>query len=89
MKERRALTPGRSLCGRCRGSGVVTPTGSSERVCPRCLGKGYLISRDLSTGSWFEDISRKIDRHKDAGQMMTPHDTYAKRLRTQRGIVDD
>jgi hypothetical protein len=83
-KERRALTPGRSLCRPCGGSGRMTPGGGSERVCGKCFGKGYVVSRDASTGSWFEDIPRKVMAHSDPGGEMTQDEIRAKVQRRRR-----
>ena len=49
-REMRLRQRGGALCGVCRGTRYSRP----DTVCGRCLGRGFLVSREASTGSWFE-----------------------------------
>jgi hypothetical protein len=57
--ERLALGIPRQTCHHCKGTRYVTPTGSTERVCPWCFGRGYkMLGPEAPSGSWFEQSPR-------------------------------
>jgi hypothetical protein len=49
---------GNKPCRACRSSGVRFPTRAIPIVCGACYGRGYLIPREVSSGSWFQDPDR-------------------------------
>ena len=49
-RETRLRQRGGALCRVCKGTRYSRP----DTVCRCCLGRGYVISREASTGSWFE-----------------------------------
>lgn len=61
-KDARMAAIGRAPCNRCVGTGSVRPTGSSERVCPKCNGRKwhYKDLRMAPSGSWFEEAPRRM-----------------------------
>ena len=49
-REMRQRARGAKRCGVCKGSRYSRP----DTVCGRCLGRGIIVPREASTGSWFE-----------------------------------
>ena len=59
-REMRLRQRGGAPCGVCKGTRYSRP----DTVCGRCLGRGVIISREVSSGSWFEPDIRPVKRHE-------------------------
>ena len=60
-REMRLRQRGGALCGVCRGTRYSRP----DTVCGRCLGRGFVIPREVSTGSWFEPENKPLMAFED------------------------